>query len=120
MNHLTNLQFFVFLFYKILTEFGEKLKVVSTKLSMIKYIVAALSSSRLPMKLIYCFKSGFSNSICLLKSMQLIFDVLERIHNLINYHLCNHFFFHFNIVFHVFVLYFFIGTSKKGYYQLIH
>ena len=52
----------------MLTKFSEKLKVVSSDLSMMKNIVALLSSS-LPIKLIYCFKSGFSNSIYLLKSI---------------------------------------------------
>ena len=49
-------------------EFREKRKVVFSFFSMIKNIVA-LNSSSLPMKLICCFKSGFSNSICLLKSI---------------------------------------------------
>ena len=53
----------------MLTEFCEKLKVVSSDFSMIKNIVAPLSSSSLPVKLICCFKSGFSKAICLLKSI---------------------------------------------------
>ena len=52
----------------ILTESYEKLKVVSSNFSMIKNIVAPLSSLSLPIKMI-CFKSGFSNSVCLLKSI---------------------------------------------------
>ena len=52
----------------ILIEFCEKLKVASSDFSMMKNIVAPLSSS-LPIKLICYFKSGFSNSICLLKSI---------------------------------------------------
>ena len=52
----------------ILTEFCENSKVVSSDFSMMKNIVA-LSSSSLSIKLIYCFKSGFSNSLCLLKSI---------------------------------------------------
>ena len=51
----------------ILTEFCEKLKVFSSDFSMIKNTVASLSSS-LPIRLICCFKSEFSNSIYLLKS----------------------------------------------------
>ena len=50
-------------------EFYENLKVVSSDFSMMKNIAAPLSSSSLPIKLIYCFKSGFSNSVCLLKSI---------------------------------------------------
>ena len=52
----------------ILTEFCENSKVVSSDFSMMKNIVA-LSSSNLPIKLIYCFKSEISNSISLLKSI---------------------------------------------------
>ena len=52
-----------------LIEFCEKLKVVSSDFSMMKNIVAPLSSSSLPIKLIYRFKSGFSNLILLLKSI---------------------------------------------------
>ena len=50
------------------TEFCEKTKVVCSDLSVTKNIVA-LSSSSLPIKLICCFKSGFYNSTCLLKSI---------------------------------------------------
>ena len=53
------------------TEFCEKLKVVSSDFSMIKNIVSS-SSSSLPIKLICCFKSGFYNSFCLLKSIAII------------------------------------------------
>ena len=60
---------FVFPFYMTLTEFCKKLKVVSFDFSMMKNIVAPLSSSSLPIKLIYYFKSGFFNSVCLLKSI---------------------------------------------------
>ena len=52
----------------ILTEFYENSKVVSSDFSMVKNIVALLSSS-MPIKLIYWFKLEFSNSICLLKSI---------------------------------------------------
>ena len=52
----------------ILTKFCENSKVVSSDFSMMKKIVA-VSSSNLPIKLIYCFKSEFSNSISLLKSI---------------------------------------------------
>ena len=53
----------------ILTEFCKKLKVVSSDFSMMKNIVAPLSSSSLPIKLICYFKSEFSNSIYLRKSV---------------------------------------------------
>ena len=60
---------FCFPLYMILIEFCEKLKVGSSDFPMIKNIVTPLSSSNLPIKLIYCFKSGFSNSIGLLESV---------------------------------------------------
>ena len=44
-------------------------KVASSAFSMIKNIVAPNFLSSLPMKLISCCKSGFSNSIRLLKSI---------------------------------------------------
>ena len=54
----------------ILTEFCEnsKIQIVSSDFSMMKNIVA-LSYQNLPIKLICCFKSGFSNLIYLLKSI---------------------------------------------------
>ena len=51
------------------TAFCENSKVVSYDFSIIKNIVAVVSSSNLPIKLICCLKSGFSNSIYLLKSI---------------------------------------------------
>ena len=57
----------------ILTEFCEKLKVVSSDFQMMKNIVAPLSSLSLPITLICYFKSGFSNSVCLLKSIAVNF-----------------------------------------------
>ena len=57
----------------MLTEFCENSKVVSSDFSMMKNNVAPSSSSSLPVKLIYCFNSGFSNSICLLKSIAISF-----------------------------------------------
>ena len=53
----------------ILTEFFETLKNVSSVFSMMKNTVALLSPSALLITLIRCFKSGFLNSICLLKSI---------------------------------------------------
>ena len=50
------------------TEFFKNAKVVSSDFAMMKNIVAS-SSSSLPIKLNCCFKSGFSNSICLPKSI---------------------------------------------------
>ena len=52
----------------IITEFDENSKAVSSDFSMIKNIVA-LSSSSLSIRLIYYFKLGFSNSICLLQAI---------------------------------------------------
>ena len=51
--------------------------------------------SNLPIKLICSFKSGFSNSICLLNLLQLICTVLKSTHNPIIYMSCNHCFFPF-------------------------
>ena len=51
----------------MVTEFCEKLKVVSSNSSMMKNIVASLSSSSLQIKLFFSFKSGLSNSVYLLK-----------------------------------------------------
>ena len=51
----------------ILTKFCEKLKTVSSIFSMIENVAALLSFSSVPIKLIHCFKSGFSNSNRLLK-----------------------------------------------------
>ena len=48
-------------------------KVVSSDFSLIKNIVAPSFRSSLPIKLICCFKLGFSNSICLLKSIAINF-----------------------------------------------
>ena len=50
----------------IVTEFLEKLKVVSSDFSIIKNIVAPLASSSFPIKLICC---GSFNLVCLLKSI---------------------------------------------------
>ena len=44
---------------------------------MMKNIVAS-SSSRLPIKLNCCFESGFSNSICLLKSVAISLKCFEK------------------------------------------
>ena len=52
----------------ILTELCENSKVVSSDLSMMKNIVV-LSSSNLPIKLIYYFKLGFPNAIYWLQSI---------------------------------------------------
>ena len=59
----------MFPFYMMLTKFCEKLKVISSNFSIIKNVVAPLSSSILPMKLICPFKSGFFNPVCLVKSI---------------------------------------------------
>ena len=50
----------------IVTEFCEKLKVVSSDFSMMKNIVAPKKSKSLPIKLIYC---GSFNLVYLLKSV---------------------------------------------------
>ena len=60
------LSFHFYTYQTTTTEFYQKSKVVSSFFSIIKNIFALLSSS-LRTKLICCFKSGFSNSICLLK-----------------------------------------------------
>ena len=57
----------MFPFYMILAEFCEKLEVVSSDFSIMTNVFAS-SSSRLLIKVICCIKSGFSSSICLLKS----------------------------------------------------
>ena len=51
------------------TEFCENSKVVFPDFSMIKSNVAPSFLSSLLIKLIYSFKSGISNSTCLLKSI---------------------------------------------------
>ena len=61
----------MFPFYMMLTEFCENLKVVSSHFSMMKKTVAPLSSLGLPVKLICCFKSGFSDWIYSLKSISI-------------------------------------------------
>ena len=50
----------------IATEFCEKLKVVSSDLSMMKKIVAPVFFKNFPIKLICC---GSFNLVCLLKSV---------------------------------------------------
>ena len=67
----------MFPFYIMLKEFFKKLKNVSSDFSLMENIVASLSSS-LPIKLIYCFKSGFSNSIYLLKSIVISLYCFEK------------------------------------------
>ena len=75
----------------ILTEFCENSKVVSSDFLMMKNIVA-LSSSSLPTTLICCFKLGFPNSICLLKSITIVYNAPKNTHSPINYQLCNRYF----------------------------
>ena len=62
---------------------------------MMENIVAPLSSSSLPIKLICSFKSGFSSSICLLKSIALVCNDLKNNLNPINYQLCYRYFYSF-------------------------
>ena len=50
----------------ILTEFCEKLKVISSDFSVMKNIVAPCVAKSLPIKLICC---GSFNLVCLLKSI---------------------------------------------------
>ena len=112
MNHSTNLKSFVLPFCMMFTNLCRHSKVVSCGFSVIKNILASPYSG-LPMKLICCFKSWFSNSICLLKSMQLVYYALKNIHNPINYQLYGHYFYSFLLIFsHVSSL-FFTHTSKK-------
>ena len=54
---------------RTIASFCVNSKVVSSDFSMMKNIVAPSFLSSLSMKLICCFKSGFFNSICLLKSI---------------------------------------------------
>ena len=65
----------MFPFYMILTKFCENSKVVCSDFSIMKNI-DVLSSSSLPIKLICCFKSEFSNSTCLVKSVELTCNAL--------------------------------------------
>ena len=74
----------------IVTEFCKKLKAVSSNFSIMKNIVA-LSSSGFPIKLTCYLKSGFSNSICLLKSIAISLQCFENTYSPINYQLCNHY-----------------------------
>ena len=104
---------------KTLAAFCGNSKVLSSKFSMIKNIVASSFLVGLPMKLIYCFKSGFSNSICLLKSIVIVWsdglescNGLESSHNQINCLSCNHYFF-ISIIYTYVSSLLFIGMSKK-------
>ena len=77
------------------TEFCKNSKVVSSDFSTMTNIVAS-SSSCLPIKLICCFTSSeFSNSICVLKSIAIVCNILKNIHNPINYQLNYHYFYSF-------------------------
>ena len=58
--------FCVSIIYTIVTEFCEKLKVVSSDLSIIKNIVIPVFLKSLPIKLICC---GSFNLVCLLRSI---------------------------------------------------
>ena len=66
----------------IVTEFCEKLKVVSSDFSIIKNIVAPLSLSSFPIKLICC---GSFNLVCLLKSIAISLYFFLNKQNLINH-----------------------------------
>ena len=72
----------------IVTEFCEKLKVVSSDFLMMKNIVAPVVFKSLPMKLICC---GSFNLVCLLKSIAINLYFFLNNQNLINYQLCNHY-----------------------------
>ena len=65
--------------------FCENSKDVSSDFSMMKSIVALSFLLSFPMKLIYCFKSGFLIQFACLNLLQLICNVLKSTHNLINY-----------------------------------
>ena len=62
----------------MVTEFCTNSKVVSSEFSVMKNIAAPCFLSSLPMKLICFFKSGFSNSVCLLKSIAINFQCFEK------------------------------------------
>ena len=76
-SHLTDLQSCEFPFYIMLikvnqttvTAFCENSKVVSSNFSITKSIVFPVPLSNLPIKLTCCFKSGYFDSISLLKSI---------------------------------------------------
>ena len=72
----------------ILTEFCENSKVAFSDFSIMKNIVA-LSSSSFPPKIVCWLRSGFSNSICFLKSIAISLKCLKSICNLINYQFCS-------------------------------
>ena len=104
---------------KTLAAFCGNSKVLSSNFSMIKNIVASSFLVGLPMKLIYCLKSGFSNSVCLLKSIVIVWsdglescNGLESSHNQINCLLCNHYFF-ISIIYTYVSSLLFIDMSKK-------
>ena len=75
------------------TEFFEKSKVVFSAFSIIKNIVALSFVSSLPITLIFCFKSRFSNLICLLKSIAISLYFFKCVHILIDYQLHNNCFY---------------------------
>ena len=102
----------MFAFFIILTKFCENLKVFFSDFSMIKDI-SPLSSSSLPRELTGCFKSEFSNSVCFLKCIAIIYNALKSINNLMNYQLCNYYFYCFQYCKHTFLFYFFIGTLRQ-------
>ena len=65
----------------IVTEFCEKLKVVSSDFSMMKNIVAPRVFKSLPIKQFFC---GSFSLVCLLNMLQVICNFLENKQNLIH------------------------------------
>ena len=98
----------MFPFYMMLTKCCEKLKVVSTVFHWWKTAPSFLSS--LPIKLICSFKSGFSNSVCLLKSIGINWW-FEK-YSPINYRLCNHYSCSFQSLLQMFLLCFLLAHQK--------
>ena len=79
--------------YKTVTAFCENVKVVSSDFSVIKNIVAPLSLSSLPPKLICCSNQDFLIQFAYSNLLQLVCNALENINSLIKYVLCSHYFF---------------------------
>ena len=77
----------VSIIYMIVTEFSEKLKVVSSDFSITKKIVAPNIFESLPVNLICC---GSFNLVYLLKSIAIY--VFGNKQNLINYQLYSHYY----------------------------
>ena len=115
--------FWVFIFIPgqnqtMVAKFWVNLKVVSSDFSMMKNVASSFLSS-LPIKLICCFKSGFLIQFVCLNLLSLVCNVLRSTGSLINYHLCNHYFFSFQRLLHM-LLCFLLMCKKTLFHQLMH